>query len=29
MEKDYGLAYSSKPGEGTEVEIRFPAHREE
>lgn len=25
---DYGLAYSSKPGEGTEVEIRFPAHRE-
>ena len=27
--KDYGLAYSSKPGEGTEVEIRFPAHREE
>lgn len=27
--KDYGLAYSSKPGEGTEVEIRFPAHRKE
>lgn len=26
--KDYGLTYSSKPGEGTEVEIRFPAHRE-
>ena len=26
---DYGLTYSSKPGEGTEVEIRFPAHREE
>ena len=25
---DYGLTYSSKPGEGTEVEIRFPAHRE-
>ena len=25
---DYGLAYSSKPGEGTEVEIRFPAYRE-
>lgn len=27
--KDYGLIYSSNPGEGTEVEIRFPAHREE
>ena len=27
--KDYGLTYSSNPGEGTEVEIRFPAHREE
>ena len=26
--KNYGLTYSSKPGEGTEVEIRFPAHRE-
>ncbi len=26
---DYGLTYSSKPGDGTEVEIRFPAHREE
>ena len=26
--KDYGLTYSSRPGEGTEVEIRFPAHRE-
>ena len=26
---DYGLTYSSKPGEGTEVEIRFPAHRDE
>ena len=25
---NYGLTYSSKPGEGTEVEIRFPAHRE-
>lgn len=25
---DYGLTYSSNPGEGTEVEIRFPAHRE-
>ena len=25
---DYGLTYSSKLGEGTEVEIRFPAHRE-
>ena len=25
---DYGLTYSSKPGEGTDVEIRFPAHRE-
>lgn len=25
---DYGLTYSSKPGEGTEIEIRFPAHRE-
>ena len=25
---DYGLTYSSKPGQGTEVEIRFPAHRE-
>ena len=27
--KDYGLTYSSNPGKGTEVEIRFPAHREE
>ena len=27
--KDYGLIYSSNLGEGTEVEIRFPAHREE
>lgn len=27
--KDYGLIYSINPGEGTEVEIRFPAHREE
>lgn len=27
--KDYGLTYSRNPGEGTEVEIRFPAHREE
>ena len=27
--KDYGLIYSSNPGEGTEVELRFPAHREE
>ena len=27
--KDYGLIYSCNPGEGTEVEIRFPAHREE
>ena len=27
--KDCGLIYSSNPGEGTEVEIRFPAHREE
>lgn len=27
--KDYGLIYSSNPGEGTEVEIRFPAHSEE
>ena len=27
--KDYGLTYSSNPGEGTEVEIRFPAHRKE
>ena len=26
---DYGLSYSSKPDEGTEVEIRFPARREE
>lgn len=25
---NYGLTYSSKPGEGTDVEIRFPAHRE-
>ena len=25
---DYGLTYSSNPGDGTEVEIRFPAHRE-
>ena len=25
---NYGLTYSSQPGEGTEVEIRFPAHRE-
>ena len=25
---DYGLTYSSKPGEGTDVEIRFPAHHE-
>lgn len=25
---DYGLTYSSNPGEGTKVEIRFPAHRE-
>lgn len=25
---DYGLTYSSKLGEGTEVEIRFPAHHE-
>lgn len=25
---NYGLTYSSKPGEGAEVEIRFPAHRE-
>lgn len=27
--KDYGLIYSSNPRKGTEVEIRFPAHREE
>lgn len=27
--KDYGLTYSSNPRKGTEVEIRFPAHREE
>ena len=27
--KDYGLTYSSNPGKGTEVEIRFPAHKEE
>ncbi len=27
--KDYGLTYFSNPGKGTEVEIRFPAHREE
>ena len=27
--KDYGLTYSSNPEKGTEVEIRFPAHREE
>lgn len=26
---NYGLTYSSRPGEGTEVEIRFPAHKEE
>ena len=25
---NYGLTYSSQTGEGTEVEIRFPAHRE-
>ena len=25
---NYGLTYSSKPREGTDVEIRFPAHRE-
>ena len=24
--KDYGLTYSSNPGKGTEVEIRFPVH---
>ena len=25
----YGLSYSSKPGQGTEVEIHFPAYRED
>ena len=25
---DYGLTYSSKPGHGTEVEIRIPAKKE-
>ena len=25
----YGLSYSSKPGLGTEVEIHFPAYRED